>query len=156
MMMNVRIVVFGAILFVVCVVVGTLLSSIAPSWNESHSGPEESLPGDVAVALYLAAGFCGYAVLYGLVTRPRASERTEGTALLWMGWRTAALGIGLLPLGGFLLFIAWAVADTEGIDSPVCWLSFLGAVALGILGLWLLVAGLASVDGRGLLPRKSP
>ncbi len=55
-----------------------------------------------------------------------------------------ALGLGLFPLSGFLLFLGWAFTDAEGIGYPPSWIALLAGFVLGVVGLTVMIMGIAS------------
>jgi hypothetical protein len=60
------------------------------------------------------------------------------------------LGLGLLPFGGFFLYIGWALMETGWIDNPLSWFTILGGLALAVIGLTLTIMGIASVERKGV------
>lgn len=141
--MNVRILAIGAVVFFVCLGVGSLLYSHASSMTASEEIAYEGEFYDASIISFVAAGIGGYVALYGLVVKPRTSAPSSGSACDSMGrGAIVVLGLGLIPLSGFILYLAWGFMETRGIDQPLSWFTLFAGFALGVIGLWLTIVGI--------------
>jgi len=63
---------------------------------------------------------------------------------------TVILGLGLIVLSGFVLFMAWAWFEGLGIGHPESWFTLLAGWAGFVLGIWQFIMGITKKEKKGV------
>ena len=70
---------------------------------------------------------------------------------------TIILGVGLILLSGFFLYLGWAIAESMALYHPQVCLTVLAGWAMVVIGTWLIIMGITKEEKeKGLVPVPKP
>lgn len=148
--MNKRILAVGSVASLASFGVGILLLYYADSMTVSERLASYGEFIDAATACFVLAAVSAYVALYGLVVRPKSSVPSPGSGSASVGRRgTMVLGLGLIPLSGFLLFLGLGLTEGEGLGQPAGSTALLAGFVLLTAGITITVMGAASSPEKG-------